>query len=336
MKECMQEDKTTKYNYVLLNFGGDYLEPVFHPLKNYPFVRLYSRAFDGNWLLQKLCFLHWSAKLNRRIRLPGKRIWYRRLLKQSFTEDKPCCYVFCGGKYITEDPGLYACIKKQNPENKCVVFCYDLISKKQWDIEKVRKCCDHIITYDPGEAKKYRIDLFQAFMYGAISEVTEPQTFENDVYFLGFAKDRLHQIHAVYHTLSDSGLRCKFLICGVPKEKQLKGEGLHYCEPIPYRENIENVKRSKCVLELMQGGSDAPTLRTEEAHVYRRKLLTNHLGLVNQPYYDCNNMRVFSEPDEIDVAFLKEPINYSSFDDSYDYSPYQLIAYLENLLGGGK
>lgn len=334
MKECTREEKQTRYNYVLVNFGGDYLEPVFHPLKNYPFVRVYDRAFDGNALLQKLCFLHWSKKLNRRIRLPGKRIWYRKMTEHDFAEDKPCCYVFYGGKYITEDRELFSYIKKKNPNNKCVVFCYDLISKKHWDIEKVKKSCDRIVTYDPGEAEKYQIDLLQAFMYGAICEVTEPEAFENDVYFLGFAKDRLDQIYQTYQTLSTAGLRCNFLICGVSADKQIKGEGLHYITPISYRENVENVKRSKCILELMQGGSDAPTLRTEEAHVYRRKLLTNHLNLVNQPYYDCNNMRVFSAPEQIDIDFLKTPIDYSSFDDSFDYSPYQLISYLENLLGG--
>lgn len=334
MKECTQEEKQTRYNYVLFNAVGDYMEPVVHPLKKYPFVRVYDRAFDGNSFLQKLCFLHWSKKLNRRIRLPGKRIWYRKMIEQDFTEDKPCCYVFYGGKYITEDRELFRYIKKKNPKNKCIVLCYDLISKKHWNIEQVKKCCDHIVTYDPGEAEKYQVDFLQAFMYGAISEITEPETFENDVYFLGFAKDRLNQIHATYHTLSNAGLRCKFLICGVPKEQQIQGEGLHYIKPISYRENIENVKRSKCILELMQGGSNAPTLRIEEAHVYRRKLLTNHQNLVNLPYYDSNNMRVFSEPEQIDFDFLKAPIDYSSFDDSFDYSPYQLISYFENLLGG--
>ena len=164
MSECTREEKQTKYNYVLFNFGGDYLDPVFGPLKQYPFVRVYDRAFEGNGVLQKLIFLHWSKKLNRKIRLPWKRIWYRRMLKQDFGEEKPCCYIFCGGKYITEDPGLYKYIKTQNLNNKCIVLCFDLISKKNWDLEKVQSCCDYIVTYDQSEAKKYGIEFFRAVM----------------------------------------------------------------------------------------------------------------------------------------------------------------------------
>ena len=332
MKECMPDDRATKYNYVFVNTEGEYLEPIFQPLKKCGDVRVYKRAFLGNALLQKLFFLHWSYRLNRKLRLPLKKIWFRKMVRQDFEEDKPICYVFLGGKYLTDEPKLYDYIKKQNPKNKCIIYCLDLISKKHWDVAKIKSFCDHIVTYDLSEAEQYSIDHYAAMSYGAITEVTEPEHFENDVYFLGFAKDRLEQIHAAYRQLSESGLKCKFIICGVPKEKQIKADGPIYSAPISYRENLENVKNSRCILEIMQGGSNAPTLRTEEAHIYRRKLLTNNTNLVGQPYYDASHMRVFSEAEQIDTEFVKEKIDYAAFDDSFDYSPRKMIDFFEKLL----
>lgn len=306
--------------------------PVFGPLKKSENIRVYKQAFTANALLQKMFFLHWSVKLNKKLRLPGKSLWFRKMIKQDFSDDKPICYIFAGGKYLTQDSRLYEYIKKQNPKNKAVVFCFDLMSKKNWDIEKVKAVCDYIVTYDADEAEKYGALHMDAVMYGAISEVTTPSSFAQDVYFLGFAKDRLEQLHAAYRHLTENGLRCKFLICGVPQEKQCKGEGLYYTNPITYRENLENVKNSRCILELMQGGSNAPTLRTQESHIYRRKLLTNNTNLVGQPYYDANHMRVFSDVTQIDTAFAGTDIDYAAFDDSFDYSPFKMIDFFETLL----
>lgn len=332
MKECTQEDKKTAYNYVFYNISEAYLEPVFGPLSKLKNVRVYKQAFRGGKLLQKLFFLHWSAKLNAKIKLPFKSIWFPRICKQDFNDNKPICYVFAGGKYLTQDKCLLEYIKKQNPRNRAIVFCFDLISKKHWNMNHVKALSDYIVTYDEGEAAKYGAKHMDAVMYGALTDVTMPETFENDVYFLGFAKDRLPQILAAYDTLIEAGLKCKFVICGVPQEQQRSGEGLIYSLPISYIENLENIKNSRCILEIMQGGSNAPTLRTEEAHIYRRKLLTNNTNLVGQPYYDASHMRVFSECAAIDTAFAESEIDYSAFDDSFNYSPLKMIDFFEKLL----
>lgn len=332
MKECTQTDKKTAYNYVFNNISEEYLAPVFEPLANEENVRVYQQAFRANALVQKLFFLHWSAKINAKLKLPLKKLWFRKMCRQSFPNDKPICYVFAGGKYLTQEKKLFKYIKKQNPKNKAIILCFDLISKKHWDIEQIRNVCDQIVTYDADEAVQYNVEHLDAVMYDAITDITMPDTFQNDVYFLGFAKDRLAQIHAAYQRLFESGLKCKFIICGVPREKQIKGEGLIYSEPISYRDNLENVKNSRCILEIMQGRSNAPTLRTEEAHIYRRKLLTNNTNLVNQPYYDASHMRVFSDTELIDTEFVKEKIDYAAFDDSFDYSPRKMISFFEKLL----
>jgi len=334
MSGCTQEEKQTKYNYVFLNIAEDYIEPVFFPLDRCETIRVYRHAFSSGRLRQSLFFLHWSGKINRIVRLPLKKLWYRRITEHDFAEKRPCCYVFYSGKYIAEDPGLFDYIKRLNPENKCIILLGDTIEKKHWDIPEIKKRCDHILTYNPVEAEEYDLSLFTGVSYGPIMEVTTPDVFEDDVYFLGYAKNRLQTIFQVYDALTRKGLRCNFLLCGIKKADRVAGEGLHYIDPIPYRENISNIQKSKCILEIVQRGCDAATLRTEEAHVYRRKLLTNNQNLTGQTYYDPSHMLVFSNVEEIDESFLKSPIDYEAFDDSYDYSPMKLIDFLEGLLEG--
>ncbi len=322
----------TNYNYVFFNTSGDYFEPEFKPLKKYSNVRIYDYAFCSNRILQKIFFLHWSNKLNRIIHLPFKSIWYNLICNQSFNDNKPICFVSLGGKYFNDDPNLIKHIKKINPNNKCVIYCSDLISKKNWDISKVKNHCDFIMTFDEGEAKQYDILHYPALGYGAIIDIVESKSFKNDVYFLGFAKDRLDDIHYTYKVLKNNGFRCKFIICGTSPEDRLVDDGLYYQKPISYRENLKNVNESKCVLELIQGGGTSLTLRTQEAQVYKRKLLTNNINLFNQTYYDEKNMSVFSNANNIDFDFLRSEIDYDTFYKNYLFEPEKIIEYLEEKL----
>lgn len=322
----------TKYNYVFYNVSDPCYEPVLWPLEKLPFVRVYKNAFRSNAIVNKLLFLHWSARINKRIKLPLKKLWLKKILKQDFPENKPCCYVFLGGKYLTQEKSFYSYIKSLNPENKVVVLCGDLISKKNWDVPKVKSMCDMILTYDEGEAALYDINYFPwGDIYGAIEEITTPEEFENDVYFLGFAKDRLEEIHSAYKVFSHAGLKCKFIICGTQEKDRIAGEGLHYIPPISYRENLKNVNNSRCILEVIQGGSCAPTLRLREACTYKRKLITNNTNPVYREQLSGNNLFVYESAVDIDAEFVKTAVDYKGFIADAQ-SPEKLIEYFEKTL----
>lgn len=324
----------TKYNYVFYNINEECYDPVFCPLEKLSFVKVYKHAFEADRFTNKLFFLHWSAKMNRAVKLPFKKIWYKKIFRNPFSDNKPCCYVFLGGKYLTQVTDMYSYIKNLNPENKAVVLCGDLIAKKNWDMDKIRRISDDIITYDEGEAEKYSVGYMPwTSGYGAITEVTMPEEFEYDVYFLGFAKDRLEKIHEAYKHLSAKGLRCKFIICGTREEARIEGEGLCYCDPIPYRKHLEILGKSRCSLEILQGGSSAPTLRPQESYAYRRKLITNNTNPVYRELFDQSNLCVFADAEDIPKEFAVSPVNYEKFDSNKENAPIKLIELLEERLG---
>ncbi len=322
----------TKYNYVFFNVSDPCYDPVLWPLEKHSFVKVYKYAIDSSPLINKLFFLHWSKKINKKIKLPFKKAWFKRIIQQPFENDKPCCYVFLGGKYLCEETALYRYIKSLNPQNKAVVLCGDLISKKNWDMEKVRSCCDMILTYDEGESKTYGANYYPWLnIYGARDEVTTPDTFENDVYFIGFAKDRLSQIHSAFKALSEKKLKCKFIVCGTDEKDRICAEGLTYSSPLSYKENVKNIQNSRCILEILQGGGSSPTLRLYEAVTYKRKLITNNIHPSYKEQLSPSNLLIYQNPEEISEAFATESVDYDGFTSGAE-NPLKFISYFEENL----
>ena len=327
MKECTQTDNRTnvqklKYNFVFLFAGDDYWQAILgKELYDCENVHVYQGAFEGSQFLKKLFKLHWAYRINAKVNLPLKSLWFSRMYRQKFDNDLPLCFVFMGGNSIRFDGGFSDYVRKKDPRNKVVVIHNDLIAKKcLYDYSLVRNKVDLAVTYDKQEAQKYGIHYFQETTYSKLVEEPEHVEFEQDVYFLGAAKDRLPKILAVYRKLCDAGVKCKFQIAGVSKENQVPGEGLEYISGIPYKESLNHIIHSKCVLELIQSGSCDITTRALEAIAYRRRLLTD-CPICDSEYFHDGQLQVFSDPEMIDVAFIKRPMTAEQYAPLFDLNP---------------
>ncbi len=336
MKECIPADnRAFKYNYVILFATGDYFKHIFGDFsKQNNNLKIFEYAFESNTFLQTLFRLHWSYRINRKINLPFKRIWFRKIYKQHFERDLPLCFIYLGGNSIRYDGGLTKYIRKKSSKNRQVLVHFDLISKKcKYDYSIVRNKVDMAVTYDKNEAEKFVIDCHPMNFYTRTLPITEPAAFEYDAYFLGNAKDRMSQIMDVYYKLTGAGLRCHFLLANVPQQQQVNLKGIHYVRSISYEENLSFVQKSKCIVEIGQYGSSANTMRLSEALTYHRKLLTNCAAIKNDPCYIQENMLVFSDAKDIDINFLREPIDYRAFDDRpIDLSVENFLSFIEGIL----
>lgn len=337
MKECTQigESWEPRYNFVFLFARDGYYQSLFgEQFYRSEYTRVYRQAFSGSALAQKLFRLHWAYKLNRIFPLPLKSLWFKRICSQDFLRERPLCFVYLGGNSIRYDGGLTDYIRKHCSQARQVVLHLDLISKKcDYDYSIVRNKVDAAVTYDRSEAERYGIHWYPSRFYNRTLPLTEPDEFETDVYFLGNAKDRLDTILQVYHRLQGQCFRCKFLLTGVPEEKRSPLEGISYIDGISYGENLQNIQKTKCVLEIGQGGTSASTLRLSEAVTYHRLLLTNCCGVLNTEYYLPETMSVFSSAEDIDLEFLRKPMDYSDFSKKdFDFSTDRFLQYLERIL----
>lgn len=327
MKECMQEDKKTaltelNYNFVFLFAGDDYWKAILgKELYDCENVHVYQGAFEGSSILKKLFRLHWSYRINQKIRLPFKRIWFRRIYRQKFPKDLPLCFVYMGGNNIRFDGGLCDYIRKKNPNNRQVILHNDLIAKKcRYDYSIIRNKVELATTYDIDEAEKYNIHYFQEMTYSKLIEAPEQAQFAQDVYFLGAAKDRLSKILAVYRKLHDAGVKCKFQIAGVAPEHQVPGEGLEYITQVPYEESLHHIIQSKCVLELIQSGSRDITTRALEAIAYRRRLLTD-CKLCDPALFHEGQLQIFDAAENISTSFVTAQMEPNQYSPKADLNP---------------
>ncbi len=302
------------YNYVIIGAVDDYIRQAYGELLDEKQVYMPEHACGSkNPLLNALFKLHWSAKVNAKMKLPLKKIWFRRMCRHDFHNDLPNCYIFMGGQYIAGCPELRNYIYSLNKDNKVIIKYADLIAKKHYrDFERVKNSADLLITYDKDEAIKYGITYYRNRIYSRLLDVTEPTVFADDVYYIGYAKDRLETIMRVYKKLTQNGLRCRFDLVGVPAEQQEPLPGICYVEKIPYAESLKRLCSAKCVLEVSQRGSKSCTMRLPEAITYHRLLLTN-CDVENSGYYIPDTMFSFREPEDIDVDALKKPIPYQVY-----------------------
>lgn len=265
-------------------------------------------------LFKKLQILHNSRPLNTICELPFKNIWFKRALKgMTLNETDEIYFLLYESFHLSYSKQFLQYLKYKFPLSK-LCFMYlnpvtDLIKEK---IEKTGNNYDAIITFNEKDAKKYNL-LFcrnQPYRLPIIKDDKLPKT---DVFFIGSDKGRLPKLLAIYEKLVGAGLKCDFHIVGVPEENQLYKDGIIYNKPIPYEEVLAHVWATKCVLEILQGNEDYTSIRTFEAIQYRRKLLTESKSIIYTDYYDPSIIQVFSDPEDIDLCFLKEPLTKEMF-----------------------
>lgn len=322
-----------KYNYVIYSAEGDYIRAMLQDLDGKNFVEVCDDAFlSGGRLCHLLFKLHFSAKINSRIRLPLKRLWFKRMTKHGFDNDKPICRVSLGGKYLSEYKEFTDWLKRTYPNDKSAIVYLDQITKKRIsDFDAVKRSCDLVFSYDPIEAKEYDVEFLPYFFgkSGLLEFRGEP---ENDVYFVGYAKDRLPEILAAYRALTERQLRCDFRIVGVNECDRVYVEGIKYSGQIPYEQATREMLNAKCILDVTQKGAAGPSLRVAESILYHRKLLSDNAALLDSYMYNPEHMLVFSSVGDAEAEFVKAPLSNEVYRDSDIMSSVELLEFIDNKL----
>lgn len=320
----------TKYNYIF------YSAHSYHKymLPNSSTCRVCVNAINTkNRFLNLLFKLHWSEKINKIVNLPLKHLWFSTMYGKPFANDKPNCYVFLAGKYAKNNKQFLEYIKKRDTRNKTIVYYLDLISKKYTqDIQEIIDNSDLVVSYEPSEAEQYNIQHIEEDYYSTPDAAIKATSFTCDVFFLGYAKGRQEELIYIAKHFSRNGISCRFLLVGVPELEQILCEGICYSEPIPYKCYLKEIQKSKCLLELIQKDSTANTLRYNEAIAYNRKLITNQPNIKSKHAYDARYISTFENAEDIDINFIKEPIDYTTFDTVKTIAPEKRLQMIERLL----
>lgn len=309
-----------KYNFVMFASNMDFYKYMYRDAENMAYIKFYSGT-DG--LLTKpekvLHSIHVNRNLNRKFKIPFKKVWYYLILKRiRFQDKKPVCYIWTTFFMKDIESGMVDYIRKKQPDSKHVFFFTDEKFVRQ-DGEYLKKKMDALTVFDPAAAEHYHIG-FVPNVYPSTPHQTDRcgNKLLYDICFIGNERGREKKLQDIALLCNKTGLKTAFYL-----KKEGNAEftdnktGIHYISSyMPYGEVLDIVKASKCVLELMVETNRTCSLRVQEAVIYGKKILTDNPCITQMPCCDHHqNISIFQNVEDININFLKE---YSDADYHYN------------------
>lgn len=151
-------------------------------------------------------------------------------------------------------------------------------------------------TYDEGDALRFNLQWHHQFfclnryLHGGL----QTQTPSYDFFFIGYAKNREPEIHAMQLLLS--AFSSSFTIVHNLREY------------IPYSQYMERASKARCIVDIIHSGEPSCTLRPLEALSLHKKLITNNPNIRNYSFYHPQNIFIFGIDDVTCLPdFVKSP-----------------------------
>lgn len=291
-----------------------------------------------NCFLRALCRFHNSPRLNSRLRLPFRHIWFRSFFCDFYKDSDEQVFIINGHFYQLAFSGLIEYFKKKYPNGKTVFTFSDkyemftCLYKHFPSVELIKQKFDLVLTYNWNDASKYNLTLSRPCFID-FSLFNPVAADDSDVFFVGRSKGRTSLLIDIYNQCVAHGLKCLFYILGTSDQTLSHYPGIFFNTVVPYNKVVSCVRKTKAIVNLVQNDGVGITLRDYEASFFGKVLITNNDALkddsVRDSLFDDNQIIwIDSLPSKLDK------ITNSSFDNrkSDNYSIDNWYKWLDSLL----
>ena len=174
---------------------------------------------------------------------------------------------------------------KVNPGKRFIFWCWNTVDEIQHNlsIDKIPNEYE-IWSYSEYDCEKYGFKYNTTFFWNDYAELSSDEV-ENDIYFIGKDKGRYETIIKLERVLTNLGIKCKFQV--VPTHPWEWRRGL--VKSIPYEDVIDNIKKSRAILDVMVSDKAGPTLRSIEAAFYKKKIVSDDMNIKTMKFYNPQN-----------------------------------------------
>lgn len=247
-------------------------------------------AFDNNIFL----------KILRKLKSPFTRLFYREWYRNLKSYNK----VIVLDATFQFDSSILRNIRRKNPNIKGyfyswnIVRDYELYQKERMAVEQEGF---KFYSYDLGDCKKYGM-LFNTIMYD-INLSLPTARITNDMFFLGYLKDRKNVMRSLYSDIIKAGYRPRFVI--VNKGDYQSDLPFEFSEKyIDYFEYLSMLNESRSILDIAQNEQDGFSMRVMEAIFLDKKLITTNQAVRKAPFFNEKNIFII-ESGKTDVSKLR-------------------------------
>lgn len=311
--------------FIMVAPGSDYGIAMWNDIKNVENATFLDYVIDDrNKLLQTLHHIHFSFGINSRVQLPFQNLWKKHyaLEKKVIPSNKRTCIIFTDISACRTDTKYLAYLHEMKSITMVMVLV-NVMSSKQKLISKRLTYFDQIYSFDKRDCEKYGFEYYPTF-YSVTRAEGNPESITTDAFFVGVSKGDRHKIlKGLYKAIRNNGGKADFYISGF-NEKDERMEGIHYDQWLNYKDVLDHVMASNCIVEIMGAGQTGLTLRAMEAIVYNKKLLTNNKSIKSLKFYESGFIQYFEKLSDIDVDFFckREKVDYQY---NGEFSPIHLL-----------
>lgn len=277
--------------------------------------------------VKTLLRIHFGFKINNYFDFPFKDIWNRKCVLNKMLEDSTNeYYIVLVNDVIRKLSKRY--IRKLMDLSRVHVYIV-LLDAHEKIKPYFRRCVDrfpteHIYSFQKSDCMKYGY-IYTNTLYSRIALPSEEELF--DAYFVGEEKDRMDEIWQLFSKLSSQGISCHFDVITRKSIDIMKAKypGITFIDHrISYKSILDNIAKSKCIVEICQQGQDGLTMRFYEAVFYNRRLITNNKTARENEFYDDRTMVIYTDPETIDIdeSFFVGTVDYHYYN---EMSPIHLI-----------
>lgn len=242
---------------------------------------------------------------------------------------------------------------KKNEKTLVIVYDWNILTKDPNFMRRIRKDCklvylfsnivkitgatkynilntlkdeyDMIFAFDKEDSEKYGFN-YHRLIYEKPQDLNN-QDIKYDLFYVGQAKDRLGKLLEIFEKAESCGLKCDFHIVGVPENQQKHNDKIEYNVNMPYEEAVKHICSSRCLVDAIQGESTGLTIKTCEAVVFNKKLITTNEHVRAEKFYNPSDILIYNEQNNNLDQFLKNEDTEYTDNDRYVFS-------VESLLNG--
>lgn len=330
------------HDIVFLGNGTDWCEMSLMGFRNNPNVSIINdKIIIRGKVAAKLVNAHYSHRINTKIELPLKSIWYRGFdayinKRHKLTDNT--IVAFYDRNRFAYDKKFLQYLRKRHPGIKLVYIFTNIVkytaAMDLGYLYNLRDWYDVVFAFDPMDAGKYGF-AYSPLIYDADLNYRKEniESKEPLVFYVGQAKDRLSGLLSYYEKLKALGISCDFHIANVKEMDIRHADEIVYNKFMTYQECVDSIQKATCLIDVIQGDSSGLTIKTCEAVCYDKKLITTNKHVIEYPFYDPRYIRVVESPDDINIQFLTEnvDVHYSEEGKKY-FSAETFLQRLENEL----